>query len=170
MARTPHLMKAAVTVACASLLLAGCGHSAKRSAATTSTVTSTTSALVPTTTAGVTITAAPGTPHTTQLGDQDSGKSVAVHPGDTIVVTLSNCFSCGYRWNVTTASDVSVVAHRSTEDHQAQTAPGQVGGSGTRVFTFQAVGPGKTRVELGYFPPAKGAQAETTYVINFVVS
>jgi len=164
--------RAAVALVCASLVLAGCSHKgSKRNASgasgssTTAVQTATTTSLVPATTVPVTAVG-----QTIRLGEADKGRTVPAHPGDVIVVSLDNCFSCGYHWEITLATDGNVVAHRSTDDQQAKNPQGQVGGSGTRAFTFQAVRAGSTRLELGYFPPAKGAQAESTYNLAFAVA
>ncbi|MBV9665382.1 MAG: protease inhibitor I42 family protein [Actinobacteria bacterium] len=175
MARTPNpLRPLAVAAACAVLLTAGCGHSSKKKTGATGRSTTSTSSSVDVTSTSVTLvpatTAPPSSGQTVKLGDKDSGKTVPAHPGDAIVLTLTDCFSCGYHWNITTAPDANVVAHRSTQDTQANNPPGQVGGSGTRVFTFQAVRAGTTHVVLGYFPPAKGAAAESTYELTFTVA
>lgn len=172
MARASNLVRtAAVAALCAALVLTGCSHSSKKgTAASTSSTTSTSTAAATTTTLVPATTAPPSSGQTVRLGDADKGKSVPAHAGDSIVLTLTDCFSCGYQWNITTAPDADVVAHRSTEDKQANTAPGAVGGSGSRVFTFQAVRAGTTKVVLGYFPPAKGSQPQSTYDLTFSVS
>jgi predicted secreted protein len=177
MARIPdRTVKAIVAVCCVPIAFAACGHSSRKAKATTSTSAAPTTTVSESTTtalagAATTTTRRAGGPaQTIRLSDSDKGKTVAARSGDTIVVSLIDCFSCGYHWNITAAPDVKVVAHRSTVDQQAQNAPGQVGGSGKRVFTFQAVGAGSTSVTLGYFPPAKGAAAESTFALSFVVS
>ena len=172
MARASNLVRtAAVAAACAAFVLSGCSHSSKKgSAAGRSSTTTSTAGPSTTTTLAPATTAPPSSGQTIRLGDADKGKSVAAHPGDSIVLTLTDCFSCGYQWNVTTAPAADVVAHRSTEDKQANTAPGAVGGSGSRVFTFEALRAGTTKVVLGYFPPAKGAQPQSTYDLTFSVS
>lgn len=164
------LRRALVAALCSATVVTGCSHtSAKRSASrrpatsVTEAHTSTTPSLVPTT---VPVRASG---QTIRIGKADSGHTVAAHPGDAIVLTLDDCFSCGDHWEITTATDGNLVAHHSTDDQQVKNPPGQVGGSGTRVFTFEALRPGTTRLVLGYFPPAKGAQPDASYEVTFAV-
>jgi predicted secreted protein len=160
-----------VALAVALLLMAGCSKKAPNRSAQSSSVGASSTALPAATSVVSLPTTVAGQPaQTIRLVDADKGKTVGAHPGDTIVVSLVDCFSCGYHWAITTAPNGAVVAHRSTEDQPAQNPPGAVGASGKKVFTFQAVGAGTTGVSLGYFPPAKGAAPETTYALTFVVS
>jgi predicted secreted protein len=160
--------KVGVVAAVALLLLAGCSHKTRVPRAPASTATTSTALPPSTSTALGATTVPPPTGQTIRLADADKGRRVAARRGDAIVVSLTDCFSCGYHWAITTPPDNKVVAHRSTQDEPAANSP--AGGSGRKVFTFQAVGAGTTGLTIGYFPPAKGASPETSYSLSFAVS
>jgi hypothetical protein len=107
-----------------------------------------------------------------RLDDADNGRNITARPNEDIIVSIRNCFSCRYRWDVSQAPDAQVVAFRSDEDQRAP-AGSPDGAPEYRRFTFEAVGGGETALTLSYYPPASPSGAgrpESTYRLSFTVS
>ena len=107
-----------------------------------------------------------------RLDDADNGRNITARPNEDIIVSIRNCFSCRYRWDVSQAPDAQVVAFRSDEDQRAP-AGSPDGAPEYRRFTFEAVGGGETALTLSYYPPASPSgpgRPESTYHLSFTVS
>ena len=116
-------------------------------------------------------TAAPHQRAVIRLDDADNGRNINSRPGDEIIVSIRNCFSCRYRWEVSQAPDAQIVASRSEEDRRAP-AGSPDGAPEFRQFTFEAVAEGATAVTLSYYPPASpsgGGRPESTYRLSLTV-
>jgi inhibitor of cysteine peptidase len=98
------------------------------------------------------------------LNRQDSGKSVAVHPGDTISISLPENPSTGYRW-VLDPRDESVVA--PVGSHFVHGAAGAPGEGGQRVWTFSAAQEGVARLS---FTLRRAWEAEASAADSFEVT
>jgi inhibitor of cysteine peptidase len=104
-----------------------------------------------------------------RVGKRVNGTTVALHRGDTLVVSLAGNASTGYSWRVR-ALDRSVVKPTGSTYVQRKTTPPKVGVGGTYVLRFRALAQGKTRLKLVYVrsgnttaPPAR------TFVLSVVV-
>jgi inhibitor of cysteine peptidase len=95
--------------------------------------------------------AAPGSGGgTTELTASDSGSAISVSNGNKIVISLDANPSTGYTWQQAPGLDTSVVRFVSEDYEQAPAASPVVGGGGTDVLTFEAVGAGTTTITLVY--------------------
>ena len=93
-------------------------------------------------------------PATIRLSGADSGTSFRATVGDTIVVTLPENPSTGYRWDVDQGGG-KVLALVSA-DYAAPAGTPLAGAPGTRTFTFRAQGTGGTHLVLKYWRPFEG--------------
>jgi predicted secreted protein len=121
--------------------------------------------------AGTALGAGAASPASIRLDDADNGRAIKARPGDRITVTIRNCYSCDYRWDVSEAPDPGVVAYRWADDQRAP-AGSQAGTPEYRRFLFEAVGDGATAVTISYYPAASRpghGRAESTYRLSFTV-
>jgi inhibitor of cysteine peptidase len=97
------------------------------------------------------------------LTSVDDGKAVGVHPGDELVVRLSENPTTGYRWHIDRADGP---LHLETDAYHP--APSvQIGSGGVREFRFRAAAAGSARLELKYWQPWEG---ERSVVERFAVT
>ncbi len=87
------------------------------------------------------------------IGEQANGKSVALHRGDTLAVTLPANPSTGYAWKVS-AVDRHVLA--ATANGFVAPTTKLVGAPGVAVLLFRAAAAGKTVLRLAYVAPGTG--------------
>ena len=100
---------------------------------------------------------------TRTLTASDNGKTVKLKKGDVLVIRLESCSgSCGYSWRTTKKPAGSVLRRTRTKLQDGPT--GQV-----QVIHYAARGAGRTSLELGYLPPARGAEPEDAFKVNVVV-
>lgn len=90
--------------------------------------------------------AAPGNQMVT-LSGADAGKTVALHPGDTLVIQLAGNPTTGYNWDVSKV-DASIL--QAQGDVQFTPDTKAVGSGGTVVLTFLAASAGQTQLQLAY--------------------
>ena len=74
------------------------------------------------------------------LKDEDSGRTVEVHPGSTVTIRL-NEGTTGYRWAVENADGLQQIGDRNEPG-------GAVGSTGVRVIEFRASSPGSHNLKL----------------------
>src|SRR5262245_36168518 len=82
---------------------------------------------------------------TVSLGDGDSGKTVTAHPGDEVVMSLSENPSTGYTWDIEKNDDALLPLAKSEFNGPAFGPPGS---GGTRTLTFNAKQPGTVDLQL----------------------
>jgi inhibitor of cysteine peptidase len=157
-------------------LAPGTTAAATSSTAPASTSTSSTTRAPATTTttahATTTSTTAPSAPKAYSFNDANSGGHAALHPRDTVTISLAANATTGYAWTVThppTASVVKVVSNR----YMPYACPsGSTGCGGAQVVDLQAVGAGTTSISMAYarsFDPP-GTPPAKTFTLSFTVS
>ncbi|MEX2394297.1 MAG: protease inhibitor I42 family protein [Actinomycetota bacterium] len=111
---------------------------------------------------------APGS-KTVALDEGDSGKALSLAEGDEVTLTLETNPGTGYQWEYADEPDAAVLKQVSDETVKPETSPGMVGVPEERMWTYEAVGPGKTKVTLEYMPPG-GGEAEETFSFSVEVA
>lgn len=83
----------------------------------------------------------------------DNGKTIQVHPGDEIIISLDENPSTGYKWAVDKTDNAILSLQNSGF---TPTSGGAVGSGGTRVFTFVAKSAGSVQLQLKYWRSFEG--------------
>jgi inhibitor of cysteine peptidase len=92
---------------------------------------------------------------TLEVTKGDSGKRARLYVGNVLIVRLPGSPTTGYQWQVA-PTGISAVRLAARPQYIASPAPaGVMGGSGTFVFTFQAVQPGTGSIRLIYARPGE---------------
>lgn len=86
------------------------------------------------------------------LTEADDGRTVELHVGDAVRVTLPENATTGYRWEVDHL-DAGVVASEGSEPHYPG---GAIGAGGTVTFAFKAQKAGTGEVALKYWRRFEG--------------
>ena len=86
-----------------------------------------------------------GTP--VNLTEADAGKTIQLHPGDTLIVTLDGNPTTGYMWERENNDDGVLV---QVGDPEFQPASQALGGSGKVLLRFEAKARGETALNLVY--------------------
>jgi C1A family cysteine protease len=108
---------------------------------------------------GVTYAASTGTgdgPQEVQVTESDSGQAVDLN-GEVLVVNLESNPSTGYDWQVQGLNPH--ILHQLDATEWLPDTPGKLGGSGTQVLRFAAIGKGGTILDLVYARPWETAAA-----------
>ena len=84
----------------------------------------------------------------------DSGKTIALHTNDSLVIRLAENPTTGYRWAID-MSEMQIIALQA--DASEADPSGAVGGSGQRVFRFKAIRAGSDTLHLKYWRGWEGA-------------
>ncbi len=82
---------------------------------------------------------------TITLTQADKGKSITVHPGDEIIINLTENPTTGYQWAIDKTDATVLVSQNPTF---SSTPGGAIGSGGTRTFTFIAKQPGTVQLQL----------------------
>lgn len=90
---------------------------------------------------------------TIHLGARANGTTMTVAAGTTVIVTLDDCLTCGYRWVRPSGTSIRPSASSYVP---ANLPPGMVGGTGSAVFRFLVPKTGGT-IRLVYLGPGRGA-------------
>jgi len=99
-----------------------------------------------------------------------SGREVEATVGSLIVVSLDSNPSTGFRWELAAIGDEKVLQLSGQEFRQADAQTGLLGAGGQEVWTFKAVGEGKTSLALEYSRPwAGGEKAVQTFTATVTV-
>ncbi len=101
-----------------------------------------------------------------RVGKGDNGKTVRLHPGDRLVVSLAANPSTGYSWHVLRLNRSLV---KLTGTRFIPGGPTRPGSSGTYVLNFRAIASGTTRLKLGYVRSGPTDPPARTYVLTLVV-
>lgn len=94
--------------------------------------------------------AACGGRETVTVTEADSGRAIALAPGDTLEVRLESNATTGFRWNLD-GDPAPTLRLVSSEYLEPDTD--LVGAGGTEVWTFEAVEAGEATLELAYYRP-----------------
>lgn len=101
---------------------------------------------------------------TVTLTQADKGKSVTVHTGDQIVITLQENPTTGYRWAID-QTDATVLTAQNPSF--SPTPGGAIGAGGTRTFTFTAKTPGTVHLQ---FKLLRAWQGDSSIIDRFDVT
>jgi inhibitor of cysteine peptidase len=105
------------------------------------------------------------------MDEKDNGSEVELAPGEGLSITLESNPSTGFRWEVAEIDES--ILQQAGEAHYAPADPGQPplpGQGGRETLRFQAVGPGRTTVQLAYRRSwEKDVEPRKTYSLHIVV-
>jgi len=101
--------------------------------------------------------------------DKVIGDTFETTVGKTFTIALDANASTGYNWSQT-IKDTNVVAYVDNAYVAAATGPQTVGGGGTDIFTFKAVGKGTTTITLNYARPWESVPPAQTRTITVTVN
>lgn len=76
--------------------------------------------------------------------EKDNGKTIAVHPGESVQITLPENATTGYRWGID-HYDQDIIESVSAESHYTMVRPGS---GGEVAFVFRAIKAGTGTIEL----------------------
>lgn len=96
--------------------------------------------------------------------DVASGSTIVTHRGDRLVVKLTACETCGYRWKITNRPDPQVEPFLERRPSVQQCESPCTGGNAVERFVFAARHSGRTSVTFGYFGPGKDTPSETRHL------
>jgi predicted secreted protein len=83
---------------------------------------------------------------------KDDEKLVNLSVGDKLVIRLSGNYTTGYQWEVIKGFDDDVIRQEGKGEYKPEKT-GRVGSGGIAVFTFTAIGTGRTDINLEYRRP-----------------
>jgi inhibitor of cysteine peptidase len=102
-----------------------------------------------------------------RLTEGDTGRSIELHIGDNLEVTLPGNPTTGFQWEV---SAVNTAILRSTGEPIFEPSSSAVGGGGRITFRFEAVGIGQTGLTLNYHRPfEKDVPPVETFEVTVIV-
>jgi inhibitor of cysteine peptidase len=94
-----------------------------------------------------------------KLSEQDTGREVALRVGEKLEITLAGNPTTGYSWE---AASVDTNILKQVGERKYQRDSNLIGAGGKFTFSFDAIAPGKTALQLTYrrpweknVPPAK---------------
>jgi inhibitor of cysteine peptidase len=102
-----------------------------------------------------------------RLSDGDSGKTVELAVGTTLVVDLEENASTGYSWAL--QGSVPGALEAAGDEQQAAADTGAVGAAGRHVFTYKATKAGEGKLTLVYARPWESMQPAKTFTVDVVV-
>jgi inhibitor of cysteine peptidase len=107
-------------------------------------------------------------PGSTRLSDADSGKTVELAVGASLVIDLEENATTGYSWVVD--GSVPDVLTAAEDEFQAPKDTGVVGAAGRHVFTYTAMKAGEGELTLVYARSwEKGVAPVKTFTVTVVV-
>jgi inhibitor of cysteine peptidase len=104
---------------------------------------------------------------TVNVGKARDGKTVTLHRGDKLVVSLAGNPTTGYNWKLKSV-DRSVLRPLGMKYIPDQHAPNVVGSGGVYKLSFKALARGETELRLSYlrsFEPNKPADSFRLHVV-----
>ena len=104
-----------------------------------------------------------------KLGADASGKEIELQKGQVLVVSLEGNPTTGYTWEVQEPLDEQVL--RQVGEAEFKAASERIGAPGVLTFRFEAVGAGRTTLQLIYHRPweEKSAKPLKTFSVQVVV-
>jgi inhibitor of cysteine peptidase len=114
------------------------------------------------------------------LDASDGGRELKVSVGSTLVVTLESNPTTGYKWGYEEGVSDTLIIHTGIPDETVlrlieqkfvePVAGAHLGAGGEEVWTFKAVGKGKTELSMEYSEPWEGGiKAAKTFRLTIVV-
>ena len=110
-------------------------------------------------------------PEPVTVGIEQSGQSVSLQVGQTMIVRLESNPTTGYTWEVKQV-DPAVLAQQGEAEYETletQTTP-MVGQGGWQVFRFEAISTGQTPLEMVYRRPWEDAPPESSFTLQVMVN
>jgi inhibitor of cysteine peptidase len=92
-------------------------------------------------------------PREVKVTKKANGKTVHLHAGDLLRVTLVENPSTGYGWTLATKPKASILGLRANHFEAGHADPGEVGVPGTRIYKWRALRAGTTKLKIGDYPP-----------------
>lgn len=102
---------------------------------------------------------------TEALTQADNGRSIELHVGDQITLSLRESRMAGYRWNVLEKGE-PVLTSVETEEHSRPPALGQ---PRMRAWQFTAEKPGAGRIYMQHRRPWEAAGSGDDFLLNVSV-
>jgi len=103
-----------------------------------------------------------------KLGADASGKEIELKKGQILAIVLESNPTTGYTWEVQGPLDEQVLRQMGEAEFKA--ASDQLGAPGVLTFRFQAMGTGRTTLQLVYHRPwEEGVEPLKTFSIQVVV-
>ncbi len=99
----------------------------------------------------------------TSLTSADNGKSIQVHAGDEIAISLDSSPTTGYGWAIEKSDETLLTLKQSTFSASSSS----IGSSGTQMFTFVAKSAGTAHLQLKYWRSFEG---DTSITRRFAVT
>jgi predicted secreted protein len=81
--------------------------------------------------------------------DKDDEKLINLSTGDKLIIKLPGNYTTGYQWEVKKGYDDDIIKQEGKGEYQPEKTD-LVGAGGTAIFTFWAVGTGRTDLTLEY--------------------
>ncbi len=104
---------------------------------------------------------------TTSIGSADAGKTISLHKGDSLVVTLDGNVTTGYTW-LAEPMDPAILKQVGEATYAPENT--KVGAPGKITLTFQAVKTGQSELVLNYMRPfEKNTAPLNTFEVTVVV-
>jgi len=97
----------------------------------------------------------------------DPAKQLEAASGNEFKIVIPSNPSTGYHWELVEELDETIVQFVSREYRADE--PVMPGSGGADVWTFKAVSPGATTIQLGYYPPSANEPAEQEVVFTLLV-
>jgi inhibitor of cysteine peptidase len=105
------------------------------------------------------------------MDEKDNGSEVELALGEDLTITLESNPSTGFRWEVAEVDES--ILQKVGEAHYAASDPGQPllpGQGGREALRFQAIGTGRTTLQLAYRRSwEKDAEPQKTYSLHILV-
>lgn len=104
------------------------------------------------------------------LTEADNGKSIEVHTGDIIRITLESNITTGYSWENADKFDEDILALDS-DDYVSDPNPEELDGvGGSTVIVYRALKPGKAKIDLVYSQFWDTSEFDTRFSVTVEVS
>jgi len=98
-----------------------------------------------------------------------SDTNITVKTGEQFIIQLESNRTTGFQWGITKTLDPAIVKKIKTT-YTVKGGKKLVGAGGTEQWTFQAVGPGSTKIVMGYSRPfERGKTAARVATFNVTV-
>lgn len=104
------------------------------------------------------------------LTEADNGKTIEVHPGDIIRITLESNITTGYSWENADKVDKDILA-LDTNDYVSDPNPEELDGvGGNTVIVYRALKPGKAKIDLVYLQSWEPSEFDTKFSVTVEAS
>ena len=104
------------------------------------------------------------------LTEADNGKSIEVHTGDIIRITLESNITTGYSWENADKVDKDILA-LDANDYVSDPNPEELDGvGGNTVIVYRALKPGKAKIDLVYLQSWEPSEFDTKFSVTVEVS